>query len=222
MCIPGKVPDSITVGEIVCGYVMSEEMWYRCEVLAVNDQQITVHLCDFGNQEQIHKESIRAFTSNFMRDQRFCMKVKLAGVSKYDSVARRKLQALIDGQKQLLLYSRGMEPLEFELFDASGRNVLTEEELNKEDRADATVVSESTSAALSSGKPTPLGNSEPNGQAEKPVKVKLTSKMQLDIAEQPASAKTSSNGYKSDDAYFSAPKVTSESGTYRLLFYFFY
>ncbi|ROT64070.1 putative tudor domain-containing protein 1 isoform X3 [Penaeus vannamei] len=217
-----KVPDSITVGEIVCGYVMSEEMWYRCEVLAVNDQQITVHLCDFGNQEQIHKESIRAFTSNFMRDQRFCMKVKLAGVSKYDSVARTKLQALIDGQKQLLLYSRGMEPLEFELFDASGRNVLTEEELNKEDRADATVVSESTSAAnvsLSSGKPSPLGNSEPNGQAEKPVKVRLTSKMQLDIAEQPASAKTSSNGYKSDDAYFSAPKVTSDSASNKIRMY---
>lgn len=221
-CEKGKVPDSITVGEIVCGYVMSEEMWYRCEVLAVNDQQITVHLCDFGNQEQIHKESIRTFTSNFMRDQRFCMKVKLAGVSKYDSVARTKLQALIDGQKQLLLYSRGMEPLEFELFDASGRNVLTEEELNKEDRADATVVSESTSAAnvsLSSGKPSPLGNSERNGQAEKHVKVRLTSKMQLDIAEQPASAKTSSNGYKSDDAYFSAPKVTSDSASNKIRMY---
>lgn len=214
-CEKGKVPDSITVGEMVCGFVISEEMWYRCEVLAVNDEQITVHLCDFGNQEQIHKENICAFTDNFMRDQKFCVKVKVANVSRNDSIARMKLQALVDGQKQLVMYSQGTEPLEFELFDASGRNVLTEQ-LHKQDRADM-VVSENMSAAeVSSGKPFPLGNSEP---AEKPVKVKLTSNMQLDIAEQPATPKTSSSGCKSDDAHLSASKVASDSATYKIRMY---
>ncbi|XP_047478009.1 tudor domain-containing 6-like [Penaeus chinensis] len=215
-CQKGKVPDSITVGEMVCGFVISEEIWYRCEVLAVNDEQITVHLCDFGNQEQIHKENICTFTENFMRDHRFCVKVKVAEVSRNDSIARTKLQALVDGQKQLLMYSKGIEPLEFELFDASGRNVLTEQ-LHKQDRAEVMVVSDTISAVeVSSGKPSPLGNSEPT---EKPVKVKLTSNMQLDIAEQPATANTSSSGCKSDDAHLSVSKVASESATCKIRMY---
>ncbi|XP_042855625.1 uncharacterized protein LOC122242397 [Penaeus japonicus] len=55
-CEKGKAPDSITVGEVVCGFVTSEGMWYRCEVVALDNQQITVHLCDFGNYEQIPKK----------------------------------------------------------------------------------------------------------------------------------------------------------------------
>lgn len=134
---PGVIPSDIQVGELVCGFVLGDGLWCRAEVISVQSNLVAVHLVDFGNSETLLKKNIRGFTANFMQLPSICVRVKLSGISKENAEARRNLQALVESQLTLKMYSRGESHLEFELFDPQRKMFLNDELCSCTDRKTA-------------------------------------------------------------------------------------
>ncbi|KAG7173265.1 Tudor domain-containing protein 1-like [Homarus americanus] len=123
-CEKETVPCDIQTGELVCGFVVGDEMWYRAEVMYVEADQVVLHYVDFGNTETVSKSNIRRFSDELMQFQNACVRVKLFEILKDDKKARKKLLQLIESPSLLYMSSSKENGLEFELFDPQQKVLL--------------------------------------------------------------------------------------------------
>ncbi|KAK4297217.1 hypothetical protein Pmani_030336 [Petrolisthes manimaculis] len=106
-CGQGNVVGDVEVGEVVCGYIASDDLWYRAEVLEKHPELVSLFFVDFGDTQSVPRTDIREFSTGLMAFPRFCVKVKVWGMRKDDEVAQRKLNGFVSSQTRLTMISHG-------------------------------------------------------------------------------------------------------------------
>ncbi|KAK3886928.1 hypothetical protein Pcinc_008937 [Petrolisthes cinctipes] len=106
-CRQGNVVGDVEVGEVVCGYIAYDDLWYRAEVLEKHPKLVSLFFVDFGDTQYVPRTDIREFSAGLMAFPRFCVKVQVLGMRKDDEVAQRKLNGFVSSQTRLTMVSHG-------------------------------------------------------------------------------------------------------------------
>ncbi|XP_064106798.1 uncharacterized protein LOC135215777 [Macrobrachium nipponense] len=163
-----ETPPSLEVGELVCGYVKSDDTWYRSEVKNIKNDEITVHFVDFGSSYVISRSNVRVFKAELMKTPVVALKVKLAKVDANDVEMKRYLTSLVMGEKTYKMRSLKGDESQFELFD---NDVLLNDHMCN--HLQARRIENSNKSSLGTAKealPTKDGKSKVPGECEAPRK----------------------------------------------------
>ncbi|XP_076029423.1 uncharacterized protein LOC143018159 isoform X3 [Oratosquilla oratoria] len=124
-CEKGTHPNIIQVGELVCGFFASDSVWYRAEVMAVEENFVSVYFIDFGNSEKLPSKSVRQMDKILVEIPALCIQATLDQVSPDSQEVLQYLKELVMKEKILIMEVLSLNPVKVKLFeDGSLVNVL--------------------------------------------------------------------------------------------------